>query len=476
MALGRRRSIQKELFITSDEIAKAPAHPFYSRLEEVFIAYRFDTFCEELCQPYYAEVMGRPGLAPGVYFRLLMLGYFERIPSERQIAWRVADSLSLRHFTGVGLTQATPDHSTISKTRRRLPLAVHTAVFAKVLDILVSEKLLRGKKIGVDATTLESNASMRALTHNISGKSYREYVKGLMAEDPDEPDDPGPDDISRFDRRRKGKKLSNKHWHNPHNPDAKITKMKDGRTHFAEKCEQAVDLETGAVVAVTVQGADRGDTTTLDSTLEAVIANLETVEERLKAQEAEEEKRAGRPHTRERVQHVIADKGYHSASVCDRLKQQEIQPVISEPKTGRRKWKGKRRQQLAFYANRNNVRSEAGKGWMRKRGELVERAFTHYLDAGGMRQVWLKGHENIAKRLLIQVAGFNLGLLMRKLVGAGTPRAWTDLAGAFYTAILIIWGLIDHQIADLQGENRNCQFFPDDYFTFENASHLSLVG
>lgn len=475
MALGRRRSIQKELFVTSDEIAKAPAHPFYSRLEEVFKAHRFDAFCEALCQPYYAEVMGRPGLAPGVYFRLLMLGYFERIPSERQIAWRVADSLSLRHFTGFGLTQATPDHSTISKTRRRLPLAVHTAVFAKVLDILVSEKLLRGKKIGVDATTLESNASMRALTHNISGKSYREYVKGLMAEDPEEPNDPGPDDISRFDRRRKGKKLSNKHWHNPHNPDAKITKMKDGRTHFAEKCEQAVDLETGAVVAVTVQGADRGDTTTLDGTLEAVIANLETVEERLKAQEAEEEKRPGRPHTRERVQHVIADKGYHSAPVCDRLKQQEIQPVISEPKTGRRKWKGKRRQQLAFYANRNNVRSEAGKGWMRKRGELVERAFTHYLDAGGMRRVWLKGHENIAKRLLIQVAGFNLGLLMRKLVGAGTPRAWTDLAGALYTAILTVLGLVDHQSADLQGESRRCRFFPDDYFTLENASHLSLV-
>jgi len=150
------------------------------------------------------------------------------------------------------LSQTTPDHSTISKTRRRLPLAVHTAVFDKVLDILASEKLLRGKKIGVDATTLESNASMRALTHNISGKSYREYVKGLMAEDPNEPEDPGPDDISRFDRRRKGKKLSNKHWHNPHNPEAKITKMKDGRTHFAEKCEHAVDLDTGAVVAVTV--------------------------------------------------------------------------------------------------------------------------------------------------------------------------------------------------------------------------------
>ena len=210
MALGRRRRTQKELFVTTDDIAKAPAHPFYSRLEQVFKTYAFDAFCEEICRPHYADGVGRPGLAPGVYFRLLMLGYFERIPSERQIAWRVADSLSLRQFTGFSMTEATPDHSTISKTRRRLPLSVHTAVFTKVQDILVKENLLRGKKIGVDATTLESNASLRALIHNVSGKSYREYVKGLMAEDPNEPEDPGPDDISRFDRRRKGKKLSNK--------------------------------------------------------------------------------------------------------------------------------------------------------------------------------------------------------------------------------------------------------------------------
>jgi transposase len=476
MALGRRRNIQKELFVTSDEIAKAPAHPFYSRLDQIFKAHEFDAFCEQLCQPYYAEGVGRPGLPPGVYFRLLMLGYFERIPSERQIAWRVADSLSLRQFTGFSLTKATPDHSTISKTRRRLPLSVHTAVFAKVLEILVSENLMRGKKIGVDATTLESNASMRALTHNISGKSYREYVKGLMAEDPNEPEDPGPDDIGRFDRRRKGKKLSNKHWSNPHNPDAKVAKMKDGRTHFAEKCEQAVDLETGAVVAVTVQGADLGDTTTLDATLAAVSENLEAVEERLRKQQAQEAKHPGRPHRRQRLQHLVADKGYHSAPVCHRLKKQEIQPVISEPKTGRRKWKGKRHQQLAFYANRNNIRSEAGKGWMRKRGELVERAFTHYLDAGGMRRLWLKGHENIAKRLLIQVAGFNLGLVMRKLVGAGTPRAWADRIGRFCADFLVFVGFIRHRRANLRDRKLNYRFLPDDFSVCETFSHLLIAA
>jgi hypothetical protein len=164
-----------------------------------------------------------------------MLGYFERIPSERQIAWRVADSLSLRRFVGYSLTTPTPDHSTISKTRRRLPLSVHTAVFTKVLEILVTEKLLRGKRIGVGATTLQANAGIRALTHNISGKSYREYVKSLMAEDANEPENPGPEDISRFDRRRKGKKLSNKHWHNPRNRQAKTTKMKGGRENAASR-------------------------------------------------------------------------------------------------------------------------------------------------------------------------------------------------------------------------------------------------
>lgn len=477
MALGRRRSIQKELFVTAEQIAQAPAHPFYSCLEQVFKAHGFDAFCEQLCQPYYAEGIGRPGLAPGAYFRLLMLGYFERIPSERQIAWRVADSLSLRRFVGCSLTMATPDHSTISKTRRRLPLSVHSAVFTKVLEILVSEKLLRGKRIGVDATTLQANAGMRALTHNISGKSYREYVKSLMAEDANEPEDPGPEDISRFDRRRKGKKLSNKHWHNPHNRQAKITKMKDGRTHFAEKCEQAVDLETGAVVAVSVQGADLGDTTTVDVTLAETNANLKAVEAQLRGQQAGEAKHRGRSHRREFLQHLIADKGYHSAPVCERLTLQQIQPVISEPKSGRRKWKGKRGQQAAFYANRNNIRSDAGKGWMRKRGEFVERAFTHYLDEGGMRRVWLKGHGNIAKRLLVHVAGFNLGLLMRKLVGAGTPRAWAERAARAYAAKFAhYFAYIRHLMAILGRLLRNHSFLPDDDPVHTESVQLSLAA
>jgi hypothetical protein len=320
-----------------------------------------------------------------------------------------------------------------------------------VLEILATEKLLRGKKLGVDGTTLQANASLRALLHNVSGKSYREYVKSLMAQDPREPEDPSPGDIGRFDRRRKGKKLSNRHWHNPHNPSAKIGKMKDGRTRFIEKCEQAVDLETGAVVAVTVQAADQGDTGTLEATLEATAAHLEALQDTLITQEP---KRRGRPPQRRLLQSVVADKGYHSAAVCARLQGQRIHTIISEPKGRRRKWKGKRDHQRAVYANRVQIRSEAGKQWIRKRGELVERAFTHYLDEGGLRRLWLRGHENIAKRLLVHVAGFNLGLLMRKLVGAATPRAWraqggparSDFSpfGARITHAMALWDVETH--------------------------------
>ena len=476
MALGRRRGVQQPLFIATEDIVQSPSHPFYSRLEAVFRQYGFDTFCEALCRPYYAEVMGRPGLAPGVYFRLLLLGYFERIPSERQIAWRVADAMSLRQFIGYPMTQPTPDHSTISKTRRRLPLSVHTAVFTKVLEILVGENLLRGKKLGVDATTLQANASMRALIHNVSGKSYREYVKSLMAGDPDEPDDPTPDEITRFDRRRKGKRLSNRQWKNPHNPDAKVTRMKDGRTHFAEKCEHAVDLETGAVVAVTVQGADLGDTCTMGVTLQAAAARLEAVEPALARQRKEEPRRPGRPPRREVIQCVVTDKGYHSAEVCADLLAEGIRPMLSEPGTKRRKWTGKKREQKAFYANRVHIRSEQGKGWLRKRGELVERAFAHYLDEGGMRRVWLKGHDNILKRLLLQVAGFNLGLVMRKRIGAATPRALAARAGALKGMFDPFFASTGHGVALWWHRHPSPPPFPDDYPIAEEPAEMPLAA
>ena len=473
MALGRRGPVQEPLFVAQDEIAQAPAHPFYSRLQGVLERYGFDAFCEALCRPHYAEGFGRPGLPPGVYFRLLLLGYFERIPSERQIAWRVADSMSLRQFIGYSVTQEAPDHSTISKTRRRLPLAVHNAIFTKVLEILATEKLLRGKKLGVDGTTLQANASLRALLHNVSGKSYREYVKSLMAQDPGEPEDPSPADIGRFDRRRKGKKLSNRHWHNAHNPEAKIGKMKDGRTRFIEKCEQAVDLETGAVVAVTVQAGDRGDTGTLEATLAATAAHLEALKETLIAQEP---KRRGRPPQRQLLQCVVADKGYHSAAVCERLQGQQIHTVISEPKGKRRKWKGQRGQQLAVYANRVQIRSEAGKQWIRKRGELVERAFTHYLDEGGMRKLWLRGHENIAKRLLVHVAGFNLGLLMRKLLGAATPRAWRAQGGPARANFSPFGARVRHAMALWGFETHLGRHSPADDYRLDQLEPLPLAA
>lgn len=445
MAIGRRRAAQQDLFVSHEHLQQAPGHPFYERLSRLLAEHDFDVFAEKLCAEHYAGNVGRPGLPPGTYFRLLLLGYFENLPSERQIAWRVADSLTLRQFVGYQLTDRTANHSTISKTRRLLPLAVHTAVFVKVLEILAQHKLLRGKTLGVDATTLEANAAMRSIRDRVTGQSYQDYVRELMAADPEASDDPSDDEVGRYDRRRKGRKTSNQDWHNPHNPDAKITKMKDGRTHFAEKCEQAVDLDTGAVVAISVQGADVGDTSSIYPTLSACADNLNEVKQAVREAQADAPKRPGAQPDRDLLCDVVSDKGYHSRDVCEELSgsQMAIRTYLSEPARGRQKWQGREDAQKAVYANRRRIGSERGKQLMRRRGELLERPFAHYLDHGGMRRVWLKGHENIRKRLLIQVAGFNLGLVMRQLVGSGTPRQLRAGFGMIFVSICACFSIFD---------------------------------
>ena len=427
MALGKRRAKQQDLFVTSDALQNAPGHSFYDRLGALLLDNEFDQFAEELCAPFYAE-RGRPSLPPGTYFRLLLLGYFESLASERQIAWRVADSLTLRRFLGYQLSERTPDHSTISKTRRRLSLEVHQAVFVRVLQILADAKLLRGKTLGVDATDLEANASLRNLRCKVTGQSYQSYVKDLMKDDPEQPDDPSDEEAGRFDRRRK-KKLSNEDWHNPHNPDAKVTRMKDGRTHFAEKCEHAVDLDTGAIVAVTVQGADCGDTESIWTTLGDAAKNLNKTKEKIRSAQADEADQPGTSHSRDLLCEVVADKGYHSRSICSELAadSKTIRSYISEPARGRLRWRGDTAARDAVYANRRRIRGKRGRALMRMRGEYLERPFAHYLDHGRMRRVWLKGHENIAKRLLIHVSACNLALLLRTLIGTGSPKGLSSL-------------------------------------------------
>src|SRR6058998_100515 len=264
MAMGKRKSEQAPLWIPTTELPMSPGHPFYVRLNAILDAAGFDRFVEEQCRPFYAPVMGRPSLAPGRYFRLLLVGYFEGLDAERGIAWRAADSLAVRRFVRLGIEEAAPDHSTISRTRQLIDVDTHRAIFTWVQQRLVAGGLLKGRTIGIDATTLEANAALRSIVRRDTGESYQEFLTKLAAASGIKT--PTRAALARLDRKRK-KKGANKDWTHPHDPDARITKMKDGRTHLAHKAEHAVDLETGAIVGVTVQGADEGDTTTIQQTL-----------------------------------------------------------------------------------------------------------------------------------------------------------------------------------------------------------------
>jgi transposase len=432
MGMGTRQGQEKQegIWIASGDVARSPGHPFYQRLNELLDEEKFDVFVEGLCRKFYAPRMGRPGLAPGIYFRSLLIGYFEGIDSERGIAWRLADSLALRQFVRIGITEQTPDHSTISRTRRLIDLETHRAVFSWVLGLLADRGLIQGKRVGVDGTTLEASAAMRSIVRRDTGESYEEFLTGLarasgMAT-------PTREDLARLDRKRK-KRTSNKEWMSPTDTDARVTKMKDGRTHLAHKAEHAVDLDTGAVVAVTLREADKGDTTTLDRTLcEAGEAVAELV-----GREAEHHPDSAPKVNVAGIEEMVADKGYHSGAVVERVKSYGVRSYIPERQLkGQRHWEGKAGQQQAVYANRRRVQGNYGKRLLKRRGELVERSFAHCYDTGGMRRTHLRKHNNILKRQLIHIAGFNLSLIFRRLLGAGTPREWNNLGGMLLLFLL----------------------------------------
>lgn len=358
------------------------------------------------------------------------MGYFEGIDSERGIAYRVSDSLSLREFLGLSLEEATPDHSTLSKTRRLMKLGTHKAVFRWMLKRLAAEGLLSGKNLGVDATTLEANAALKSIVRRDNGASYDEHVTELMKQEGVE--EPTPAQRQRFDRKRK-KSLSNREWVNRHDPEARITKMKDGRTHWAYKAEHAVDLDTGALVAVTVQPADRGDTASIAVTLGEAGCTITGMAGQAAADDAvgpvEKVSEVG-------VERVVADKGYHSRETLQELAEVGVRTVIAEPERGRQNWSGQRAAQAAVYSNRRRLPTRTAQALMRRRGELMERSFAHLYDTGGMRRVHLRGKDNIAKRALIHAAAFNLSLILRKLLGVGTARGAADLHTALCFAIL----------------------------------------
>lgn len=403
MAMGTRkgRERQQDFWIETKAVVETPGNAFYDRLNKILREHKFDEKVEILCRKFYKKSRyGRPSLAPGVYFRMLLIGYFEGLDSERGIAWRVADSLSLRGFLGYALDEQTPDHSTISRTRRLYWVETHKAVFRWVVRILTRAGLISGQTICIDATTLEANAALKNIVRREDHQTYNDYLKGLAQAAGIE--NPTREQLARLDRKRK-KKGSNEQWMSPADPDARITKMKDGRTHLAHKAEHAVDLKSGALLAITLQPASDGDTATIQRTLAEAQSASRQINER-------------------GVEEVVADKGYHSGEVLKDLHQQAVRTYIPEPDRGPRKWQGKAVEQKRTYDNRRRVRGDRGQRLQKMRSELTERSFAHLYETGGLRRLHLRGRDNILKRLLLHAAAFNISLLLRTQLGMGKPR------------------------------------------------------
>ena len=422
MSVGKQREVQGTMWVAYDQFPKGQGHAFYDHLQRILRRGHFDEFAEALCAPFYAKIMGRPSIPPGRYFRMLLVGYFEGLDSERGICWRCADSLSLREFLQLDTTQTVPDHSSVSRIRTRLPLEIHHEVFIFVLRLLSAQGLLRGKKLGIDASTMEANAAMRNIVRRDTGEGYKAMLERLAKESGIAT--PTQAELVAYDRKRKGKKVSNKDWQSPVDGDARIAKLKDGRTRLAHKPEHVVDLDSGAIISANIHPADSGDTTTIHTTLQDTRSKLKGVKKKAAP-------RFGQP------AELVGDKGYHSRETLKRL-DRAFRSRISAPKvTGLNRWHGDHEARRAVYANRVRISSGKGKALLRKRGEMVERSFAHCLDRGGMRRTHLRGSENIEKRYSIHVAGFNLGLLMRFLFGFGTPRGWAQAPCAHVFALVL---------------------------------------
>ncbi len=416
MALGHRQREKQDLWVASCDLPRSPGHPFYAKLNRLLDEAGFDGFVEELCKAYYAERLGRPGIPPGVYFRMLFIGYMEGLDSQRAIAWRCSDSRSLQSFLGYAITDTTPDHSSLTVIRQRLPLDVHESVFTFILSIAEMKKLLKGKSVAVDSTLIEADAAMKSIVRRDTGDNWKEYLRQLMAEEGI--DDPTDEDIRKFDKKRK-KKVSNKEWASPTDPDARIAKMKDGRTHMAYKTEHAIDLETDIVLAAGVYRADEADTATFSETLVAAQAHTML---------------AG---SDSQIKDVVADKGYHSTDNAVQCEEWGIRSYIPERESRwQRKWSDKpSSHKHAVYGNRRRVKGDRGKRLGRLRSEYVERSFAHVCETGGARRSWLRGLEDVTKRYLMCVAGRNLGVIMRALFGMGKPRTLQTEGGGAFSSI-----------------------------------------
>jgi transposase len=402
MALGKRKPRQEELFIATAKVVTGPGHPFYAKLNEVLAEAGFDEFVERLCRPFYKEG-GRPGIPPGVYFRMLFIGYFEGLDSQRGIAWRCADSLALRSFLGLSITEETPVHASMTIIRQRLPERLFDKVFVFVLGLLENKGLLRGRTVAIDATTLEANAAMKSIVRKDDGQDWQEYLQGLARAEGIE--NPTAEDLRRLDRGREDKKVSNQHWESRTDRDSRIARMKDGRTHLAYKAEHAVDLESEAILASQITTADQSDPHSAPVTVTVAGANLVL---------------AGSPGE---IKEVVMDKGYHDNRLLADLSARGVRTYIPERRQKHRCWTNKPEEyEQAFRANRRRVRGQKGRRLNRWRSERCERTFAHVCETGGGRRAWVRGLANVSKVHLLKCAAYNLGLLLRKIWGYCKPR------------------------------------------------------
>lgn len=455
MVMGKRDTEQQqELFVTHDKLPRSPGHVFYDKLNGLLREGSFDAHVEALCEPYYVKGKGRPSVPPGVYFRMLLVGYFEGINSQRGIVWRCSDSLSLRKFLGIPLGQDAPDHSSLTYIRNRLPLSVHRDVFVWILALAHEKKLLQGKTVAVDSTTLEANAAMKSIVRRDTGEDWNAYLTRLMQEeglldDRDDDDPPSHEELRKFDKSRKNKRVSNDEWASDTDPDSRIAKMKDGTTHLAYKAEHVVDLDTEMIVAAEIYHADQADTQTLEDSLNAAQTN---------------QRAAGSEQT---ICDVAADKGYHAGEQLATLHEHTpYRTYIPEPQRKYpRTWTDKPpEQKQAVYANRRRTRGERGKQLQRLRSEKTERTFAHVCETGGARRTWLIGIDKLRKRYLISAAAHNLSVLMRMLFNMGTPKSLrpfrTDLEEAMSSSSLAwlakwVWAAAGQRLSKLPSHSHD---------------------
>jgi transposase len=433
MAMGKRRREQQAAWVATTDLPKSPGHPFYEKLNRLLAEAGFDAWVENLCAPYYAEALGRPSIPPGVYFRMIFVGYFEGIGSQRGIAWRCSDSRALQAFLGIPLMEPTPEHSSLTRVHQRLPLEVHEEVFRFLLQIAVAKKLVQGKTVAVDSTTLEANAAMKTIVRKDSGEDWPEYLQRLASAAGI--DHPTAAELRRFDRQRQDKKVSNEEWESPTDPDSRITKMKDGTTHLAYKAEHVVDVATDFVLGVTVHGGTAADTTTLvDSVVEAQI-NLDAAHGVRRENEADADVESPQA-----IRDVVADKGYHDDGTLEQCTALGLRTYIPEPqRRHQRRWTDKPSSyRAAVYANRRRVQGARSKRLQRRRSELTERSFAHVCETGGGRRCCLRGLLKVTKRYLLQVAARNLGLILRKLFGIGTARSLQGSGALAWLVYLVI--------------------------------------